>query len=408
MDRISILIADDEETVVETLTAVMAAEPDLDVVGSAYDASTAIELASREQPDVAIVDVRMPGGGGVRAAREILRRSPPTHVLALSAHEDASTVLAMLRAGAIGYVVKGESTQAIVKAIHRCVNERPTISGHVTNELAHTLAAQLHHVRGGSRNEQRRARVTRVLEQDALRMAFQPIVDLADGHVAGVEALARFDTKPNRPPDVWFADAAAVGLLEDLELKAVRAAMSQLDRVPDDCYVSMNLSPDSASSAQFREELGDLPLERLVLELTEHAPVDDYAALNEALSTLRKRGLRVAIDDAGAGFASLRHIVLLAPDLVKLDVTLVRNVGGDEVRHAVVTAITAFASQIGSRVIAEGVETFEELMALREIGVHFAQGYYLGIPGEIPADIEQAWSLASRLEPDAEVSATVA
>jgi DNA-binding NarL/FixJ family response regulator len=147
MDRISILIADDEETVVETLAAVVAAEPDLEVVASAHDAGTAIELASREQPDVAIIDVRMPGGGGVRAAREIVRRSPPTHVLAFSAHEDASTVLAMLRAGAIGYVVKGESTQEIVKAIHQCVDERTTISGLVTNELAHTLAEQLHHAR---------------------------------------------------------------------------------------------------------------------------------------------------------------------------------------------------------------------------------------------------------------------
>lgn len=129
----------------------MSAEPDLEVVAAAHDASAAIELASQEQPDVAIIDVRMPGGGGVRAAREILRRSPPTHVLALSAHEDASTVLAMLRAGAMGYVVKGDSTQEIVKAIHRCLNERSTISEHVTNELAHTLAEQIHEVRSGSR-----------------------------------------------------------------------------------------------------------------------------------------------------------------------------------------------------------------------------------------------------------------
>jgi EAL domain-containing protein (putative c-di-GMP-specific phosphodiesterase class I)/AmiR/NasT family two-component response regulator len=408
MDRISILIADDEETVLETLAAVMAAGPDLEVVASAHDATTAIELASKEEPDVAFVDVRMPGGGGVRAAREIVRRSPPTHVLALSAHEDASSVLAMLRAGAIGYVVKGDSTEEIVNAIHRCVSERTTISDHVTNELAHTLAEQLHQVRGTSRNEQRRARVTRVLEEDRLRMVFQPIVDLADGSVAGVEALTRFNTRPSRPPDVWFAEAEAVGMLEELELAAVRLAMSELDRVPERCHVFLNLSPGSACSARFRDELRELPLDRLVLEITEHAPVDNYAELNDALNSLRRRGLRIAIDDAGAGFASLRHIVLLAPDLVKLDVTLVRNVGADEVRRAVVTAITAFASQIGARVVAEGVETFEELATLRAIGVQFAQGYYLGIPGEIPAGIDQTWSLAYRLEPATEVSATIA
>jgi EAL domain-containing protein (putative c-di-GMP-specific phosphodiesterase class I)/CheY-like chemotaxis protein len=399
MDRISILIADDEETVLETLTAVMGSEPDLEVVAEARDAQTAIELASREQPDVAILDVRMPGGGGLRAAREILRRSPPTHVLALSAHEDASTVLAMLRAGALGYVVKGESTQEIVKAIHRCLDERTTISGRLTNDLAHALSEQLHEVRRGRGDSQRHARITRVLENGQLEMVFQPIVDLADGKVAGVEALARFHAKPERSPDSWFAEAEAVGLLRELELAAVEAALSQLDRLPEPCFVSLNVSPGTADSSEFRDALGTMPLERLVIEVTEHAPVDDYAELNDALRGLRTKGLRLAIDDAGAGFASLRHIVLLSPDLVKLDVTLIRNVDSDEVRRAVVTAITAFASQIGARVVAEGVETAGELSALEDIGVHLAQGYYLGRPGPIPADAIEAWSLSSRIEP---------
>jgi EAL domain-containing protein (putative c-di-GMP-specific phosphodiesterase class I) len=202
--------------------------------------------------------------------------------------------------------------------------------------------------------------------------------------------------KPNRPPNVWFADAAAVGLLEELELMAVRAAMSRLDDVPERCFVSLNLSPSSACSEPFRDELKDVPLDRLVLEVTEHAPVDDYTELNSALRDLRRRGLRLAIDDAGAGFASLRHIVLLSPHLVKLDITLIRNVDSDEVRRAVVTAITAFASQIGARVVAEGVETAAELATLRDIGVQLAQGFFIGIPGDIPADIDDAWSLAVR------------
>jgi EAL domain-containing protein (putative c-di-GMP-specific phosphodiesterase class I)/CheY-like chemotaxis protein len=398
MDRISILIADDEETVLETLAAVMGSEPDLEVVAEARDAQTAIELASREQPDVAILDVRMPGGGGLRAAREILRRSPPTHVLALSAYEDASTVLAMLRAGALGYVVKGESTREIVRAIHRCLDERTTISGRLTNDLAHALSEQLHEVRRGSGDRQRHARITRVLENGELEMVFQPIVDLAGGTVAGVEALARFQAKPERSPDAWFAEAEAVGLLRELELAAVETALTQLDRLPEPCFVSLNVSPSTAGSSEFRDVLGRMPLERLVLEVTEHAPVDDYGELNDALRGLRAKGLRVAIDDAGAGFASLRHIVLLSPDLVKLDITLIRNVDSDEVRHAVVTAITAFASQIGARVVAEGVETAGELSALEDIGVHLAQGYYLGRPGPIPPDVIEAWSLSSRIE----------
>jgi EAL domain-containing protein (putative c-di-GMP-specific phosphodiesterase class I)/CheY-like chemotaxis protein len=393
MDPISILIADDEQTVLDTLAAVVGLEPDLEVVAEARDASTAIELAAQAQPDVAILDVRMPGGGGPRAAREIIRRSPPTRVLALSAHEDATTVLTMLRAGAHGYVVKGDSTQEIVDAIHRCLREEPTLSGSVTNDLAHALAEGLQQVTQGSRRQRdRHARVQRVIDGNRLSMVFQPIVDLKDGTVAGVEALARIATRPTRPPNEWFAEAAAVGLLLELELAAVGAAAAHLSELPESCYLSVNISPDTIVSSELHGLLASLPLDRLMLEVTEHAPVDDYAALNDALSALRAHGLRIAVDDAGAGFASLRHIVRLSPDLVKVDLTLIRNIDGDEVRRAVVTALAAFASQIGAKIVAEGVETAGELAALRAIGVRFAQGYHLGVPGAIPANFAEGWS----------------
>jgi EAL domain-containing protein (putative c-di-GMP-specific phosphodiesterase class I) len=154
----------------------------------------------------------------------------------------------------------------------------------------------------------------------------------------------------------------------------------------------VNISPETIVSPELAGTLASVPLDRLMLEVTEHAPVDDYAALTDALSPLRAEGLRVAIDDAGAGFASLRHIVRLCPDLVKVDLTLIRNIDGDEVRRAVVTALAAFASQIGAKIVAEGVQTAEELAALRAIGVRFAQGYHLGVPGAIPTNIADGWS----------------
>jgi EAL domain-containing protein (putative c-di-GMP-specific phosphodiesterase class I) len=385
MERISVLIADDEETVLDTLAAIVGIEPNMEVVAAARDAATAIELAAREQPDVAIVDVRMPGGGGQRAAREIIRRSPPTRVLALSAHEDASTVLSMLRAGALGYVVKGESTQDIIDAIYRCLNEEPTLSGVATDDLAHALAEGLHRATAGPRQQRRRyARIRRVLDGDHLTMAFQPVVDLDDDTVVGFEALARFDARPTRPANEWFAEADAVGLLQELELAAVRLAVGELDRLPRHCYLSLNVSPQTAMSDGLREAISAVPLDRIVLEITEHAPVDDYAELWTAVAPLRERGMRLAIDDAGAGFASLRHIVRLTPDLVKLDITLVRNIGGDEVRRAVVTALDAFGSKIGAGMVAEGVETAEELAALKAIGIRYAQGFHLGAPGPLP------------------------
>jgi EAL domain-containing protein (putative c-di-GMP-specific phosphodiesterase class I)/AmiR/NasT family two-component response regulator len=388
VDRIRVLIADDEQSVLDVLTALMDAESDLEVAASARDAETAIQLATREQPDVAILDVRMPGGGGPRATREILRRSPDSRVIALSAHEEIDSVLEMLRAGALGYVVKGDSTDAIVKAIHRSLDHRGTFSSQVTGDMAHALAEQLHMVSQGS--EQRRQevedRISRVLDGDGdeLCMAYQPIFDLKDNEVVGLEALARFRSPPDRSTDTWLAEADAVGRLLEMEGACLRAAIGDLERLPEEAYLSLNISPAMAIAPELRAVLDGLPAERLVLEMTEHARVDDYTALKAALGTFRERGVRLAIDDAGAGFASLRHIVLLHPDFIKLDVTLTRDVHVDETRQALVAALVAFGSQIGAEVVAEGVEFAEQLDTLRQAGVQFGQGFYLARPQALP------------------------
>jgi EAL domain-containing protein (putative c-di-GMP-specific phosphodiesterase class I)/AmiR/NasT family two-component response regulator len=390
MDRIRVLIADDEESVLDVLTALMAAESDLEIAASARDAETAIQLATREQPDVAILDVRMPGGGGPRAAREILRRSPASRVIALSAHEEVDSVLEMLRAGALGYVVKGDSTDAIIKAIHRSLDHQGTFSSQVTGDMAHALAEQLHMVSQGA--EQRRQeledRISRVLDGDGheLYMAYQPIFDLKDDKVVGVEALARFTSPPDRPTDTWLAEADAVGRLLEMELACLRTAVRDLDCLPGDAYLSLNVSPAMALAPQLHEALDGLPAERLVLEMTEHARVDDYQELKAAIGGFRERGIRLAVDDAGAGFASLRHIVLLHPDFIKLDLTLTRDVHVDEARRALVVALVAFGSQIGAEVVAEGIETDEQLATLRQAGVQFGQGFYLARPQALPID----------------------
>ncbi|TMK30020.1 MAG: EAL domain-containing protein [Actinobacteria bacterium] len=406
MDRIRVLIADDEESVLDVLTALMAAESDLEIAGSAKDAETAIQLATVEQPDVAILDVRMPGGGGPRAAREILRRSPASKIIALSAHEEVDSVLEMLRAGALGYVVKGDSTDAIVKAIHRSLDQQGTFSSQVTGDMAHALAEQLHMVSQGAkqRRQELEDRIGRVLDGDGheLYMAYQPIFDLKDSSVVGVEALARFTSPPDRSTDTWLAEAEAVGRLLELELACLRTALRDLDRLPEETYLSLNVSPATAIAPELHEVLDGLPAERVVLEMTEHARVDDYPALKAALAVFRERGFRLAIDDAGAGFASLRHIVLLHPDFIKLDMTLTRDVHVDATRRALVVALVAFGSQIGARVVAEGVETPEQLATLLEAGVHFGQGFYLARPQALPDDAN-SWSSGELILADTRV-----
>jgi len=394
MDRIRVLIADDEQSVLDVLTALVAAESDLEIAASARDAETAIQLAAREQPDVAILDVRMPGGGGPRAAREILRRSPASRVIALSAHEEVDSVLEMLRAGALGYVVKGDSTDAIVRAIHRSLDHQGTFSSQVTGDMAHALAEQMHMVSQGAqqRRQELEDRISSVLDGDGdeLYMAYQPIFDLKDNGVVGLEALARFTCPPDRSTDTWLAEAGAVGRLLEMELACLRTALRDLPRLPKEAYLSLNVSPATAVAPELHEVLDGLPAKRLVLEMTEHARVDDYSALKAALGGFRERGIRLAIDDAGAGFASLRHIVLLHPDFIKLDMTLTRDVHRDETRRALVVALVAFGSQIGASVVAEGVETAEELATLREVGVQFGQGFYLARPRAL-SDDEDSW-----------------
>jgi len=227
-------------------------------------------------------------------------------------------------------------------------------------------------------------RINRALETGQPTMVFQPIVDLRTGAVVAVEALARFAEEGGRPPDVWFGEAAAVGLGVELELGACRAALAQLGGLPALARLSVNLSPETLRSPELLALLDEFPGERLAVELTEHAPVEDYEALRAALAQLRERRVQVMIDDAGAGFSSLRHVLGLAPDMIKLDVSLTRDIDADPLRRALAASLVSFAAEIPARIVAEGIETHGELAALRTLGIAYGQGYYLGGPGPLP------------------------
>jgi EAL domain-containing protein (putative c-di-GMP-specific phosphodiesterase class I) len=212
------------------------------------------------------------------------------------------------------------------------------------------------------------------------RMVYQPMYRLRTGEVAGVECLARFDVEPQQTPDRWFATAHKAGLGAELELAAIRNALRPLERFPERFFLSVNSSPAVIVSGGLEPALGGVNLGRILLEITEHSIVENYQDLESVLRPLRRQGLRVAIDDAGAGYASMRHIVNLHPDLIKLDISLVRNIDTDHSRRALARALTTFARDIGSIVSAEGVETAAELEVLRELGVDKAQGYFLSLP----------------------------
>jgi EAL domain-containing protein (putative c-di-GMP-specific phosphodiesterase class I) len=241
-----------------------------------------------------------------------------------------------------------------------------------------------------------RKQVRRLVRGQGLTMLGQPIVELEGGKVRGYESLARFDGHPDLTPPHWFAVAAKVGLGVELEMTAVRRGLAQLEAVAPGLYISVNVSPEAAASRQLRRVLEGVDLDRVVLEITEHASIDSYTALNRALLPLRIAGAMVAIDDAGAGFASFRHILHIHPDIIKLDATWVIDVEADVVRRKLISALVSFARDIGSTVVAEAVETDAQYRTLIELGVECGQGFHLGRPGLLVAaavEVEPGLSL---------------
>ena len=249
--------------------------------------------------------------------------------------------------------------------------------------LAEIVADQLD--RDQLETEKRRlewSRIHSILERDSVDVEFQPVFDLLDCSIVSLEALARFWTEPMRSPSVWFAEANEVGLGAELELSAIRSALQRIDEFPEGVALALNVSPATALDPRFCELLLGVA-ERIVIEITEHAQVDDYDALAAALAPLRERGAQLAIDDVGAGFANLRHILRLAPDIVKLDLSLTQEISRDPARRALATSLVGFAGGVGARIVAEGISSDEDLTLLRALGVNYGQGFYLARPSAL-------------------------
>jgi EAL domain-containing protein (putative c-di-GMP-specific phosphodiesterase class I)/DNA-binding NarL/FixJ family response regulator len=379
---IRVVIADDDRSIREVLIELIDADDSVTLVGVAATGLEAVAVCREQQPDVALMDVRMPGGGGITAVRKLKTVAPTTRVLVLSAYADSGAVTEMIRAGAVGYLVKGTSVPDIRAAIKRASRGEPSLSQEVAPVVVEELREQLR--RDDDARAQRRAKVARirqVLDEGGLSVAFQPIVNIVTREPVGFEALARFSTNAAaRPPNEWFADAEAVGLGVELELAAIGAAIAASCHLPTASFLSLNVGPTVAVSERLAYVLRDVDPARTVLEITEHAPIVDYDALAAALEPLRTRGVRLAVDDAGAGFASLRHILRLRPDFIKLDTSLTRDIDLDVARRALARGLTTFGTEIGSTIIGEGVEKESELKTLSELGVTTAQGYFLGAP----------------------------
>jgi EAL domain-containing protein (putative c-di-GMP-specific phosphodiesterase class I)/AmiR/NasT family two-component response regulator len=385
----TVVVIDDDEINVILLEGVLR-EAGVGTVRRVTDPASAVDTCVALCPDLVILDLHMPGVDGLGVLERLRRELPEDAFVPVvvvtgdgrsKARDDA------LAAGAKDFVTKPfDPTEVVLRA--RNLIETRALYDRISRESV-ALRVELDEriardARALEEHDRRRRQVEEALSGSTVTMAFQPITDLATDAVVGVEALARFAGPPHRPPNEWFEEAAEVGLGTELELLAVRAALSAVDRFSHEIFVSVNVSPSTTVSPELAKLVADAPAHRIVVELTEHHRIDCYDTLLEALDRLRSHGARIAVDDAGAGHAGLQHILRLHPEVLKLDMALTRGIDVDPARRALATALVHFADDIDSVIVAEGVETTEELDVLRSLAVRCAQGYLLGRPAPAP------------------------
>lgn len=275
-----------------------------------------------------------------------------------------------------------------------CLSPRPnpTLTDRDLEVMELFASISAREVNAGLAARARRDRITAATEAairgEGVSLVFQPICDLGSRAVTGFEVLSRFEGEPRRGPDVWFAEAAEVGLGEALECAVLTRAVRALGTLPDGLYLSLNASPATVESGAFAQAIAAADPRRLILEVTEQAMVGDHDRMASALDSLRERGLRVAVDDAGAGYAGLQQILRLRPDLIKLDMSLTRDIDRDEARASLAGALTLFATRTKAILVAEGIEREGELRVLQRLGVQRGQGWLLGRPAPLPDALE--------------------
>jgi EAL domain-containing protein (putative c-di-GMP-specific phosphodiesterase class I) len=221
-----------------------------------------------------------------------------------------------------------------------------------------------------------------IIRDRRVRVVFQPITDVRSGRVVGVEALARIPPESHLSPLAWFDRARSAGRVIDLDLVAAEAAVAASAMLPDEVFLSVNLTPAGLRDRRV-EQVVARHQGTLVVEITEHEAVEDYDLLAPALARLRELGVRIAVDDAGAGFATMRHVLEIRPEILKLDASLTAEVTTDRGAQALTRALAAFADEIGATVVAEGVETADQLARLADLGVTHAQGFVYGLPAAL-------------------------
>jgi EAL domain-containing protein (putative c-di-GMP-specific phosphodiesterase class I)/GGDEF domain-containing protein len=341
------------------------------------DAEAVIMLLREGSVSDVLLDLRE----GVELAREIASQQPDARLVGLL-DDDATGAPGALAAGVFAFLNATTSSD----------DARAVLAGRSAMPPAFVDAVLRESARPLNRRERELAPRARLVSQarraidapGALRPVFQPIAKLAERGLYGYLALTRFTGESDERTGRRFAEANALGLGMDLELAAARAALTQLARFPDGVALFLKLSCATLADDRVMElvELNDAP--RVVFELGGHPEPAEAAAFNHNVAALRDTGIRFSVDETGASFGALDRMLDLAPNFIRLARGLTRDIDTDRTRRALALAVTSFATHLGARVIADAVETAEELSALKRMGVTYGLGFHIGRPGPLP------------------------
>ncbi|HTW20477.1 MAG TPA: EAL domain-containing response regulator [Mycobacteriales bacterium] len=389
----TVLVIDDNPINVDLLKAMLKSEG-LPRIICETEARRVAGMLPLVNPDLILLDLHMPHVNGYQVLDQIRDFAGGTYlpVLVLTADVTPEARNRALEHGARDFLTKPLDVTEVMLRIANLLQTRQLYADlrrtvHANGVNGSSSSNSSHGPNGSVELDEPRVRdvIQNVIDDRRLAPFFQPVVDIHEQVTVGYEALARFVQPSPRGPAGWFQDAHQVGLGFNLEWLAVTQALSFLETIPPECFLALNMSPSTILHLRHQPLCSAEFCPQIVVELTEHVPVEDYAALQVSLAEVRENGARLAADDLGAGYAGFRHLIALEPDIIKLDISLVNDIHRNRPARALARALMAFATDVGATVIAEGVENADDLAELRELGVRWAQGYFLGRPAPLPS-----------------------
>jgi EAL domain-containing protein (putative c-di-GMP-specific phosphodiesterase class I) len=342
----------------------------------AHDGAGAIDRCRDQRFDVVISDVAMPGMNGLQLLRAVREHDLDVPVILMTGGPNYESAVRALEYGAHRYLVKPVRVEELEEVVSRAVR---------IHHVARLRREALELVQTGGRHLGERAgtevRFGRAL--GTLWMAYQPIVSCARQRIFAYEALVRNEEPTLKNPLDLFDAAERLGRVHELG-RAIRLRVAATIRdVPTDAMIFVNLHPHDLSDDDLEDPAAPLTryASRVVLEITERAALDQVPDLTARVARLRAMGFRIAVDDLGAGYAGLASFAQLEPDVVKLDMSLIREIDRSFTKQKLIHSIVDLCRSLGIRLIAEGIETEGERDAVLRLGGDLCQGYLFAHPG---------------------------